>query len=91
MTKTLLVGLVVSVVLIPGGAAWSEDSWGCEVALCLANPDGPTAAPACHAPMERLAKHLRRGRLFPRCNQTNSVPAAGVANSGGQQPAVATQ
>jgi hypothetical protein len=41
--------------------------WGCEVLLCLANPNGPTAAAACVPPIHRLWSHLARGRAFPSC------------------------
>lgn len=41
--------------------------WGCEVLLCLANPNGPTAVAPCVPPIERLWRELARGRAFPNC------------------------
>src|SRR5438477_12898590 len=41
--------------------------WGCEVLLCLANPEGPTAAAACVPPIHRLWHELARGHAFPTC------------------------
>ena len=72
-----------SLVVLASSGARGEDLWGCEVALCMANPDGPTAAAACRDPMERLAKQLRRGRPFPRCSQASAAPAQPAATSEG--------
>ncbi len=41
--------------------------WGCEVLLCLANPNGPTAVEECVPPIERLWHELARGHAFPTC------------------------
>ena len=52
--------------------AW--DPWPCEVVLCMANPDGPTAAPACRPPIERLWREMARPRFrMPTC-QGQSYP-----------------
>lgn len=45
----------------------AEDLWGCEVLLCLSNPDGPEAVSECQPPIERLRRHLRHGHPFPNC------------------------
>lgn len=45
----------------------AEDLWGCQVLLCLANPDGPEALSECRPPIERLREHLRHGHPFPSC------------------------
>lgn len=50
--------------------AW--DSWPCEVLLCNANPDGPTAAAACRPPIERLMREMAKPHFkMPRCNQVS--------------------
>lgn len=55
------------------GSAWgssiaqAEDLWGCEVLLCLSNPDGPEAVSECQPPLGRLRRHLRHGHPFPSC------------------------
>ena len=41
--------------------------WGCEVLLCLSNPGGPTEFSECRPPIERLWRHLAKGRSFPSC------------------------
>ena len=38
-----------------------DDTWACEVALCMANPDGPMAVAECVKPIEKLYKHLAKG------------------------------
>ena len=45
----------------------SADTWACEVTLCLANPQGPTAAAACVGPIKKLWRHLAFGHAMPRC------------------------
>lgn len=45
----------------------SGDNWGCEVMLCLANPQGPTAVSQCVPPIKKLWKHLAKGRPMPVC------------------------
>jgi hypothetical protein len=42
--------------------------WGCEVLLCLANPNGPTAVAPCVPPIQRLWRELARGHAFPSCS-----------------------
>lgn len=45
--------------------------WGCEVLLCLANPNGPTAVPPCVPPIQKLWKALARGHAFPTCTMAS--------------------
>ena len=58
-----------ALLLLAVSAADAADLWGCEVLLCMANPAGPTAAPSCRDPIERLWAHLRRGRPWPSCDE----------------------
>lgn len=44
------------------------DDWGCQVLLCLSNPDGPEQYAACVPPIEKLWSALRHGDPFPTCN-----------------------
>ena len=53
----------------------AEDLWGCQVLLCLANPDGPEALRECQPPMDRLREHLRHGHPFPSCPSGGSAYA----------------
>lgn len=53
----------------------AEDLWGCQVLLCLANPDGAEALSECQPPMERLREHLRHGHPFPNCPTGGSAYA----------------
>jgi len=44
------------------------DEWGCQVILCLSNPGGPTQYAECRPPIQRLWRHLAKGRSFPACS-----------------------
>lgn len=49
-----------------------DDTHACEVAMCMANPDGPTAVAECIPPIRKLERDLARGKAFPRCPFVNS-------------------
>ena len=53
-----------------------NDRWGCEVLLCLANPNGPRAVSECRPPIDKLFDCLswRHPCKFPSC------PMAGEGN-----------
>ena len=53
----------------------TEDLWGCQVLLCLSNPDGPEALSECKPPIERLREQLRHGHPFPSCPSGGSAYA----------------
>ena len=53
----------------------AENLWGCQVLLCLANPNGPEALSECQPPIERLRAHLRHGHPFPNCPEGGSAYA----------------
>jgi hypothetical protein len=59
--------LCVSLYTFSASIAHAND-WGCEVLLCLSNPDGPTQYGECRPPIERLWSHLAKGRSFPTCS-----------------------
>lgn len=44
------------------------DDWGCQVILCLSNPGGPTQYAECRPPIQKLWRHLAKGRSFPTCS-----------------------
>jgi hypothetical protein len=46
----------------------ARSDYGCEVLLCLANPQGPRAVSQCVPPINRLMRDLARGRGFPTCS-----------------------
>ena len=46
-------------------------NWGCEVLMCLSNPNGPTAVRECEPPINRLWRELAEGRPFPHCQLNN--------------------
>jgi hypothetical protein len=51
-------------------ATADDDSYGCKVVLCLANPasnGGPRAPDTCAPAIDRLYDDLRHGRGFPQC------------------------
>jgi hypothetical protein len=49
----------------------ARSDWGCEVLMCLSNPNGATAVNECRPPIERLWRHLARGHGFPTCTLSN--------------------
>lgn len=51
--------LLIGIASVPAHA-W--DSWPCEVVLCMANPDGPTAAASCLPPIEKLVEGDAKGK-----------------------------
>ena len=68
MRSLFLKGFIgLSLLLVPVLAMASDDNLGCTVALCMANPAGPTALAECRKPMQDLAKRLARGKSFPKC------------------------
>src|SRR5205814_2149317 len=70
MPSTLLaLGLNGAVVAQSGAPSIPTPThdWGCEVLLCLANPNGPTAVAPCVPPIRRLWRELARGHAFPTC------------------------
>jgi hypothetical protein len=70
-TKTMRRRHLVGAVLLATSSIFSApaqaDTWACEIALCLANPKGPTAAAACVGPIKRLWRHLALGHAMPTC------------------------
>ncbi|GAB3380373.1 hypothetical protein [Lysobacter fragariae] len=44
-----------------------HDQWACTVAMCMAAPGGPQSVSECNPPMERLRRHLAKGKPFPVC------------------------
>lgn len=70
-----LFGAFLFVAVASMSAPANADTWACEVTLCLANPQGPTAAAACVGPIKRLWKHLAYGHAMPRCPQSQSTAA----------------
>jgi len=78
----LVQGMLLASMLMAGGAGAADkvmdaanagsgmsgdDEWACKVAMCMANPGGPTEFAECVDPIERLRKHLAKGHAFPVC------------------------
>ena len=55
----------------------SKDTWACEVAMCLSNPQGPTAVAECKPPIDKMRRELAKGRTIPKC------PFLGNSSGGG--------
>ena len=66
--------------LLGGASLSAKADWACEVVLCLANPQGPTAVAECVPPIEKLWSELAKGHGFPFCNM-NSSGASGNSAS----------
>lgn len=57
-------------------AAQASD-YGCQVLLCLSNPNGPRAVSECRPPIDRLFRDLARGRSFPTCDLASAPNQSG--------------
>ena len=56
------------------------DEWGCEVLLCLSNPNGPTAVKECEPPIHKLWIELAKPHhTFPSCELSSSGNGATYA------------
>lgn len=66
--KQALVALPVALTLTTATTtASAADTWACEIVLCLANPQGPTAVEQCVPPIKRMWKALAKGKSIPTC------------------------
>src|SRR3546814_10490363 len=61
-------------------AVASDNTWACEVVLCISNPGGPTQYPACVPPITKLWRVLALGGSFPTCT------GGGIAKTTYQKP-----
>ena len=68
--SSLLAFLLSACALFPQLA--KADDWGCQVALCMANPAGATAVPECVPVMQRLYDALRNKRPWPTCDRAQA-------------------
>ena len=53
--------------LLPVQVLRAQDSWPCEVLLCVSNPGGMTQFSQCLPPIRRLITYLALGKGFPTC------------------------
>lgn len=60
-----------------------DDRWACEVAMCMANPDGPTAVSECVPPIQKLHRELAKGKAFPKCPFVSNDGGGGDHGGGG--------
>ena len=65
MTKYLLALLLFAPL---AASACGDNEYGCTVALCVANPGGPTQFVECQSCVDRLRADLRHGKGWPSCN-----------------------
>ena len=64
-------------------AMTSREQWACEVALCMANPNGPMAVSACVAPIKKMYREIAKGNVIPRCKFLGSRSGGGGDTGGG--------
>lgn len=60
-----------------------KDKWACEVAMCLSNPQGPTAVAECKPPIDKMRRELAKGHSIPKCPFVGSSNNGGGGNTGG--------
>lgn len=65
--------LIAAAVLIGANVGAHADSYGCQVLLCLSNPDGPMAVQQCEPPIQRFLREQaqRPAKPFPKCEEAN--------------------
>lgn len=61
----------------------NKDKWACEVAMCLSNPQGPTAVSECKPPIDKMRRELAKGHSIPKCPFVGSNNNGGGGNTGG--------
>lgn len=81
----------VSGVQRPQQVMSDKDKWACEVAMCLANPQGPTAVSECKPPINKMRRELAKGNSIPKCrflgsNRYEKIPLLASANGRGDYP-----
>lgn len=69
-----IAGLLAVAGFVLSGVAHASD-YGCKVLLCLANPQGPTAAAGCAPPINQLWDDLEHARPFPSCEMSGDSHA----------------
>ncbi|WP_346034169.1 hypothetical protein [Erythrobacter westpacificensis] len=61
-------GALAGASVLSAPPAFADDNtWACEVVLCLSNPGGPTQYSACVPPITKLWRTLAFGGGFPTC------------------------
>lgn len=62
----------------------AKQELGCSIALCMANPNGPTAVAECVPPIRERARLIAKGKPIPKCPGYNDGTAStGGGNTGG--------
>jgi hypothetical protein len=67
----------------------SNDDLGCKIAMCMSNPNGPTAVKECLPPIREMQKRIAKGKPVPKCSFTSNSSGGGGngGRGGGQGPA----
>lgn len=81
LKKTMLNLAAITTLTFGYVATAAADDYACTVLLCLANPAGATAEPACRPSIARLWRDLARFRPFPICIMGDSSGATSASNS----------
>jgi len=90
-------GAFCLILTLSAAPAAHADDWGCQVLLCLANPQGPTAVAQCVPPITKLWTALAAGHPFPQCSMAGAdnyaQPVVNYYNNcpAGTSPAAAGQ
>lgn len=77
MRLTTILPLAAFLIGLFPAAESRADDWPCTVALCLANPKGPTELTECVPPIRKLFKELARGHAFPHCDMNGGGQTSG--------------
>jgi hypothetical protein len=67
MRNILSSTIIAAGLLSSSQPAYADNTWGCEVLLCVSNPGGMLQFSPCVPPIRRLITHLALGKGFPTC------------------------
>ena len=77
-------GLIASVTLAPTAARADDNTYGCEVVLCLATPGSPLTYAECVPPIEKFFASLLTGGGMPTCAGSGITMTPAGGNFGNQ-------
>lgn len=67
MRNILSSTIIAAGLLSSSQPAYADNTWACEVLLCVSNPGGMLQFSPCVPPIRRLITHLALGKGFPTC------------------------
>ncbi len=72
--KPIILGVSAAALAAAMPAKAQNDTWPCEIMLCMASPGGPYQFRECAPAIQRLVRHLALGGGFPICRAPGVDP-----------------